>query len=432
MGLIRTVFNAATGSASSVLADQWKEFFYCEAIPVDVLMVKGEHRVNPNSVNTKGTENIISNGSIVAVADGQAMVIVEQGKVVEFCAEPGEFVYDTSTEPSIFHGQLGSSIRDTFMNIGKRFTFGGQAPKDQRVYYFNLREITENKYGTPSPIPFRVVDQNIGLDIDISIRCNGKYSYRLTNPLLFYTNVSGNVAQAYRRTELDAQLKAELLSALQPAFAQISATGIRYSALPGHTREISEALNQELSQQWAYLRGISISSFSIKSVTASPEDEQMIKDLQRKAVMRNPGMAGATMVMAQADAMRGAAENQGGAMMGFMGLNQAMNAGGANANTFFQMDEQQRQAAPQQAAPQQPQAAGWACACNTVNSGRFCSNCGSPQPAAPAGWACACGVQNSGNFCSECGTPKPAAGWTCSCGVANEGRFCSECGSQKQ
>ena len=450
MGLIRTVVGAATGAASSVLADQWKEFFYCEAIPVDVLMVKGQHRVNPNSVNTGGTDNIISNGSIIAVADGQAMMIVEQGKVVEFCAEPGEFVYDSSTEPSIFHGQLGQSIRDTFANIGKRFTFGGQAPKDQRVYYFNLREITENKYGTPNPIPFRVVDQNIGLDIDISIRCNGKYSYKLTNPLLFYTNVSGNVAQAYRRTEIDAQLKAELLTALQPAFAKISAMGIRYSALPGHTSEISEALNQELSQKWAYLRGISISSFSIKSVTASPEDEQMIKDLQRKAVMRNPGMAGATIVAAQADAMRGAAENAGGAMMGFMGLNAAMNAG-SNANTFFQMDEQQnqaaqqlaaqqqaaqQQAASQQAMPPQPQpqplAGGWTCSCNTVNSGRFCSECGSPQPAPPVAntWACSCGTENSGNFCSECGTPRPT-GWTCSCGTMNTGRFCSECGSQR-
>ena len=443
MGLIRTVIGAATGAVSSVVADQWKEFFYCEAIPIDVLVVKGQHRVNPNSVNTAGTDNIISSGSIIAVADGQAMMIVEQGKVVEFCAEPGEFIYDSSTEPSIFHGQLGQSIRDTFANIGKRFTFGGQAPKDQRVYYFNLREITENKYGTPNPIPFRIVDQNIGLDIDISIRCNGKYSYKLTNPLLFYTNVSGNVAQAYRRTEIDAQLKAELLTALQPAFAKISTMGIRYSALPGHTSEISEALNQELSQKWAYLRGISISSFSIKSVTASPEDEQMIKDLQRKAVMRNPGMAGATIVTAQADAMRGAAENAGGAMMGFMGLNAAMNAG-SNANMFFQMDEQQNQMAQQQAVAQQtaptqnpvsqPQAAGgWTCSCSTVNNGRFCSDCGSPQPApAPLAnaWACSCGAQNQGNFCSECGAPRPT-GWTCSCGNVNTGRFCPECGNQK-
>ena len=432
MGLIRTVWNAGTGSVSGALADQWKRFFYCEAIPVDVLVLKGQFRENPNLANANSTDNIIASGSVIAVADGQAMAIVEQGQVVEFCAEPGEFIFDASTEPSIFNGPLGENIKATFSNIGKRFTFGGQAAKDQRVYYFNLREITENKYGTVNPIPFRVVDQNIGLDIDISIRCNGKYSYKLTDPLLFYTNVSGNVAQAYRRSDIDAQLKAELLSALQPAFARISATGIRYSALPGHTQEISAALNQELSQKWTNLRGISIASFSINSVTASPEDEQMIKDLQRKAVMRNPGMAGAAIVSAQADAMRGAAENAGGAMMGFMGLNQAMNAGGANAGAFFQMDEQQRQAAP---APQQAQnqATGWSCNCGTINSGRFCSECGTPQPAPANAWKCTCGIDNTGRFCSECGVPRPTltADWTCNCGIVNTGRFCSECGTPR-
>jgi len=435
MGLVRTVFNTATNSVSGVLADQWKEFFYSEALPVDVLVARGHMRVNPNSANRPSNDNIISNGSIVAVADGQAMAIVEQGKVVEFSAEAGEFVFDSGTEPSIFHGPLDQSIKATFNNVVKRFTFGGQAPKDQRVYYFNLREITENKYGTPNPIPFRVVDTNIGLDIDISIRCNGKYSYRLTDPMLFYTNVSGNVAQAYRRSDIDAQLKSELLSALQPAFARISAMGIRYSALPGHTQEIAAALNQELSAKWSDLRGISIASFSIKSVSASPEDEQMIKNLQSTAVMRNAGMAGAALVSAQADAMRSAAENQGGAMMGFMGMNQAMNAGGANAGTFLQMDEQQRMA-QSAATASAPVSGGWQCSCGTSNTGRFCSDCGTAQPApAPVAdaWQCSCGVSNSGRFCSECGTPRPAPAenWACNCGTVNTGRFCSECGTAK-
>ncbi|MCL2563401.1 MAG: SPFH domain-containing protein [Oscillospiraceae bacterium] len=425
MGLIR----AAKGAIGGVLADQWKEFFYCEAIPTDIILIKGQHRVNPGSANTKGSDNIISNGSVIAVADGQAMAIVEQGQVVEFCAEPGEFIFDTSTEPSIFHGPLGKNIIDTFKNVGKRFTFGGQPGKDQRVYYFNIKEITGNKYGTPQPIPFRVVDNNIGLDIDISIRCHGKYSYRLTDPLLFYTNVSGNVAQAYRRDQIDAQLKAELLTALQPAFAQISAQGIRYSALPGHTAEVSAALNEILSEKWTNLRGISIATFSIKSVTASPEDEQLIKDLQRKAVMRNADMAGATLVSAQADAMRAAAANESGgmgAMMGFMGMNAAMNAGAnANAGQFFQMAEQQQQAAPAAA----PSAAiGWACPCGETNTGRFCSECGTAQPAPPDTWACPCGEANTGRFCSECGAQRPSAGWTCECGAQNTGRFCSECG----
>jgi len=424
MGLIR----AAAGSIGGVLADQWKEFFYCEAISTDVLVVKGQSRVDPRSANRKGSDNIISNGSVIAVADGQAMLIVEQGQIVEFCAEPGEFVYDESTEPSIFHGPLGESIKETFKNIGKRFTFGGQPGKDQRVYYFNLKEITDNKYGTPAPIPFRVVDNNIGLDIDISIRCNGKYSYRIIDPLLFYANVCGNVAQAYRRAELDGLLKAELLTKLQPAFARVSEMGIRYSALPGHTLEIANALNELLSEKWSKLRGLSIASFNIKSVTASPEDEQLIKDLQRKAVMRNADMAGATLVTAQADAMRNAADNPGGAMMGFLGMNAAMQAG-SNAGGFFQMADQQRAAAPQ------PEAAanGWTCACGAVNTGRFCSECGTPQPAPANAWTCACNAVNTGNFCSECGTGRPAAGtWACSCGAENTGRFCSECGKPRE
>ena len=425
MGLVRAIGGAVGG----VLADQWKDFFYCEAISADVLVVKGQQRTDPRSANRKGTDNIIVSGSVIAVADGQAMLIVEQGQIVEFCAEPGEFVWDASTEPSIFHGPLGEGIKDTFKNIGKRFTFGGQPGKDQRVYYFNLKEITENKYGTPAPIPFRVVDNNIGLDIDISIRCNGKYSYRITDPMLFYANVCGNVAQAYRRSELDGQLKAELLTKLQPAFARVSAEGIRYSALPGHTLEIATALNELLSEKWSRLRGLSISSFNIKSVSASPEDEQLIKDLQRKAVMRNADMAGATLVTAQADAMRGAAENPGGAMMGFLGMNAAMNAG-SNAGGFFQMADQQRAAAPsQQAAPPQN---GWTCACGAVNTGRFCSECGTAQPKPADTWACACGTDNKGRFCSECGTAKPETDtWKCSCGVENTGRFCSECGSPR-
>ncbi|MCL2828751.1 MAG: SPFH domain-containing protein [Oscillospiraceae bacterium] len=424
MGLIR----AAKGAVGSVLADQWKEFFYCEAIPTDILVIKGKQRINSGSANTGGTDNIISDGSVVAVADGQAMAIVEQGQVVEFSAEPGEFIYDTGTEPSVFHGSLGESLLATFSNVGKRFTFGGQPGKDQRVYYFNLREITGNKYGTPQPIPFRVVDENIGLDIDISIRCHGQYSYRLTDPLLFYANVSGNVAQTYRRDEIDTILRSELLTALQPAFAQISAMGVRYSALPGHTAEMAAALNEQLCEKWSNLRGISIASFNIKSVTASPEDEQLIKELQRKAVMRNSDMAGATLVTAQADAMRGAAANEGGAMMGFLGMNAAMNTGGANAGQFFQMGEQQRQA---QANPSAPTiSSSWACACGETNTGRFCSECGTPQPVSNT-WPCPCGQANTGKFCSECGTPRPAGGWTCACGVANTGRFCSECGKSQ-
>ena len=425
MGLLK----AALGAAGSALGDQWKEYFYCDAIPETVLAVKGRKRVSGRSSNTRGSDNLITNGSLIAVADGQCMMIVEQGKVVEFTAEPGEFTYDTSTEPTVFAGDLGSSILETFKTVGKRFTFGGDTAKDQRVYYFNLKELVGNKYGTPSPVPFRVVDSNIGLDVDISIRCFGEYSYRISDPLLFYTNVCGNFADSFDRAQLDGQLKTELLTALQPAFARISEMGIRYSALPGHTLELADALNEVLSKKWRDLRGIEIVSFGVSSVKASEEDEAMIKEMQRNAAFRNPGMAAAHLVGAQAAAMQNAAKNTGGAAMAFMGMNMAQQAGGFNTQSLFEMSQSQQQAAAPAPAP-----GSWKCACGSVATGKFCPECGAKKP--EAGWKCACGAVNKGKFCSECGAKKPAAEplYRCDkCGwepedPAHPPRFCPECG----
>ena len=243
MGLVK----AALGAASGVMGDQWKEYFTCSALPADVLAVKGEKKQSGRSANRHGSENIITDGSIVAVAEGQ-------------CALIGEYTYNTGTQPSLLSGGLAKNIDDAFAEMGKRFAFGGQEATDQRIYYINTKELPGNKYGTPSPVPFRVVDQRAGIDMDISIRCFGEYSYRITNPILFYTNVCGNVENAYLRETLDSQLKTELLTALQPAFAKISEQGIRYSALPGHTMEMADALNEVLSAKWKNLRGIEIVS----------------------------------------------------------------------------------------------------------------------------------------------------------------------------
>ncbi|MCI9431142.1 MAG: SPFH domain-containing protein [Oscillospiraceae bacterium] len=425
MGLIK----AALGSAGGVLADQWKEYFYCESIPADILAMKGQKRTSGRSSNTKGSDNIITSGSIIAVADGQCMMIVEQGKVVEVCAEPGEFTFDASTEPSIFSGNLGESIGQVFQQIGKRFTFGGEAPKDQRVYYFNTKEIIGNKYGTASPVPFRVVDQWAGIDLDISIRCFGEYSYKLVNPLLFYTNVCGNVAQSYSRTEIDSQLKSELLTALQPAFARISEMGIRCSALPGHTEELSQALKDILSEKWRDRRGIEIGAVGVNSVKANEEDEQMIKEMQREAAYSDPTRAAGALTRAQAEAMKAAASNTAtGPAMAFMGMGMAGQMGGMNAQNLYAMGQQQAQ----QPAPAAP--AGWTCSCGQGgNTGKFCQSCGKPQPAPAGSWQCSCGATATGKFCPECSKPKPAdsAGWTCSCGVVNKGKFCAECGKPK-
>ena len=421
MGLIK----AALGSTGGVLADQWREYFYCDSMESDVLVSKGNKRVGRRSSNTKSSDNIISNGAVIAVNEGQCMMIVDQGQIVEFAAEPGEFTWNASAESTIFYGGLGSGLKGSWENLKRRFTFGADTGKDQRVYFFNLKEIIGNKYGTPTPVPFRVVDQNIGLDMDVSIRCNGEYSYRISDPMLFYKNVCGNVTQDYTRSQLDSQLKSEFLTALQPAFAKISTLGIRYSALPGHTMEIAQAMNQVLSDKWSNLRGISIVSVGVNSVTASAEDEATIKELQKSAVFRNTNMAAAHMVQAQAEAMKAAASNPNGAMMGFMGMNMAQMAGGFNANNLFQMGQQQQPAAPA--------VNGWTCKCGTVNTGKFCTECGSSQ-----GWTCSCGAVNKGKFCSECGAKKPAAEplYACDkCGWEPEDpkhppRFCPECGDR--
>ena len=425
MGLIK----AAMGAAGGVLADQWKEFFYCDAIPENVLAVKGRKKTGKRSSNTKGDDNVISNGSVIAVADGQCMLIVDQGKIVDMCAVAGEYTYDMSSEPSIFTGELGEGIKNVFNNMANRFTFGGEAPKDQRIYYFNTKELIGNKYGTPSPVPFRVVDQRAGIDIDVGIRCFGEYSYHISNPMLFYTNVCGNVSEEYTRDRLDSQLKTELLTALQPAFAKIGENGIRYSQLPGHTLELADALNAVLSKKWRDLRGIEIVSFGVSSVTADEEDEKMLKELQRNAAFMDPTRAAAHLVGSQGDAMKMAANNQGGAAMAFMGMNMAGQAGGMNAGNLFAMGQQQ--AAQQPAAPAAP--AGWTCACGHAgNTGKFCAECGQPKPAPAGEWKCACGAVNTGKFCAECGQPKPASDeWTCACGTVNKGKFCANCGQPR-
>lgn len=431
MGLIK----AAIGAVDGVLADQWKEFFYCDALDADTLVAKGMKRISSRgrSSNISGEDNIISNGSVISVNNGQCMIIVEQGKVVEICAEPGEYTYDKSTEPTVFEGDLGTSLMEVFKRMGKRFTFGGDTGKDQRVYYFNTKEIIGNKYGTPQPIPFRITDASLGLNAVVSIRCFGEYSYRLVNPILFYTNVCGNVEGTYSRSEIDSQLKTELLTALQPAFAQISSQGIRYDELPGHTMEIADALNRVLGRQWGERRGIEVVSFGVSSVTANPEDEKRLKDLQFSTPLTNPAMAAARIAGAQAQAMQDAAKNEGGmgAMGAFMGMGMAQNAGGINAGQLFQMAGQQAQAAPP---PSSAAAGGWTCSCGHAgNMGKFCSECGKPQPAPASAWTCSCGhAGNTGKFCEECGKPKPAGPWTCSCGTQNEGKFCSNCGKPRQ
>lgn len=432
MGLIK----AGLGAVGGVLADQWKEYFYCDSLTPDVLMTKGRKRTSGRSSNTSAEDNIISNGSVIAVNNGQCMIIVEQGKVVDLCAEPGEYTYDKSTEPTVFTGELTESVVDVFKRIGKRFTFGGDTGKDQRVYYFNTKEIIGNKYGTPAEIPFKTVDEDTNLKLTVRIRCFGEYSYKIIDPILFYTNVAGNSGDEYLRSQLDSQLKSELLTSLQKAFSKVSAMRIDYTELPGRGEEIADALNEVLSEKWMNLRGIKVVSFGVNSVKANEEDEAKIQKLQMGMAMSNPAMGAGILVDAQSDAMRTAAGNEGGmgAAFGFMGMNMAGAAGGMNAGNLYGMAAQQQQAAMQSAPPQvpvSPAPAGWACECgHSGNTGKFCGNCGKPQPVSQD-WTCECGAHNTGKFCGNCGKPKPAGEWDCECGTHNTGKFCGNCGKPR-
>ena len=441
MGLLQ----AGIGALSGVLADQWREYFYCDSMPENVLMTKGVKRTGSRNANTKGEDNIITNGSIIAVNEGQCMMIVEQGAIVEFSAQAGEFVWDNSTEPSIFYGNLSDNLKSTWEILKKRFTFGANPAKDQRIYYFNTKEIIGNKYGTANPVPFRVVYNNIGagLELEVSVKCFGEYSYKITNPMLFYKNVCSNVTDSYTRDRIDSQMRSEMMTALQPAFARISDMGIKYSSLPGHTTELAQCLNEELSAKWRDLRGIEMVSLGISSIKASDEDEQRIKELQQSAALRDPTMAAAYLASSQGAAMQNAAKNEGaGAFAAFAGINMAQGMGG-NVGNLFQMGQQQQQyQQPAQQPVQQPvqQAApaanGWKCECGAVNTGKFCMECGKPQPKAE-GWTCTnCGAVNKGKFCMECGAKKPDSAplYKCDkCGwepndPKNPPKFCPQCG----
>ena len=442
MGLIK----AGIGALGGTLADQWKEFFYCDALPNNVLMRRGQKQISGRSSNTNGNDNIISNGSGIAVADGQCMIIVEQGKIVEVCAEPGEFTYNSSTEPSIFAGNLGDSIIETFKTIGKRFTYGGDTGKDQRVYYFNTKEILDNKFGTANPIMFEVVNKRIGMSRTVQVRCNGVYTYVITDPLTFYTRLCGNVANEFTRDEIDAQLKVEFVDALQPAFGALSEQELRPAQIPGKAKELKAAMNDALRQEWINNRGISVGKIALNPITLTEADMKKINEMEDAATMgSNPFMMAGRMTNATADAMQTAAGNSAGAMTGFMGMGMVGMGGnggfGAAQNLYgmgqqMQQNQMQQQNQPQQPAPAQAQNT-WKCACGATATGKFCPECGAkkPEPVQADAWKCSCGATATGKFCPECGAKKPepvqADGWICSCGTVNKGKFCQNCGAKK-
>ena len=415
MGLLK----AAIGSFSGTFADQWKEYFTCDSLSEDILAVKGVKHGGRRSSNTKGSENVISNGSGIVVADGQCMMIVDGGKVVEFAAEPGEYTFDSSLEPSVFYGGFGKGLLETFKTMGRRFTYGGDEARDQRVYYFNTKELLGNKFGTANPVPFRLMDRRIDLDVDLSVRCAGTYSYRISDPIKFYSSISGNFDGEYRRSALDPQLKSEFISALQPAFGELSRLGLRPNEIVAHTEELERALNKALSQEWGSLRGLEVVSVAIATLTIPEEDQALIKEAQMSVVYSDASRAAGLYVKSQSEAMKSAASNPNGAFAGFMGMGMA--GGNADPSSLFRMAEEKKKEKKDV----------WVCSCGKENTGKFCTECGSKKAES---WVCSCGAVNTGKFCSECGKKRsegvkcPTCGWTAPEGSSP--KFCPECGSR--
>ena len=433
MGLIKV----ALGAVGEVISDQYKEFYTMDSFSDDILVKRARRNTNGRTANN-GNEDIISNGSLIIIHDGQAMALVDQGEVVEFSAVPGHFVYNSSTEPSIFEGSLGENIKNTFKAMGRRIAFGGNTAHDQRIYYFNLKEIKNNLYGTPTPVMFRAVDKNIGLDMEVDLKCNGSFTYFLENPILFYKKLCANIKDEFNRKEIAGLLRDTFVTALQPALGKVAQLQIRPAQISDHIPELCAALKESLKTEWTE-RGIRLGEVYMNPPSMPDDQRETFRKLQTRAVLRNADMAAATLAEAQAEAMKTAAGNENGAMMGFMGMNMAQMTGGMNAQNLYQMSAQQKQQEQQMAqmqAQQQAAANTWTCACGAKATGKFCPECGAKKPEPkPAGdsWTCACGTVNTGKFCLECGKPKPVEteGWTCTCGAVNKGKFCPECGAKK-
>lgn len=425
MGILKAALTAAT----STMADQWLEFYSCESMPAEALVVRAKKQTGKRSSNTKGNENVISDGSKIVVNEGQAMIMVEQGMITEIATEAGVYTYNSGESPSIFSSSLGRGIIDTFKEMWERMKFGGDAAKDQRIYFFNMKEILNNTFGTMNPVPFRMKYEDLGRPFTVNVKCNGTYTFKISDPVLFYTNVCGNVTNTYDRKTLDMQIRSEFLDALVPAFVDLSEKGIRYDQLAGGNAHVKEAIKNSLVSNWEHNRGILLTGVYINSSTIPDSDLKKIQEYEDKAWLRDPSNAATLLAEAQAEAMKTAAGNSGGAAMGFFGMNLASQAGGMSAQNLYAMGAAQQAAAQQQAANN---ANTWKCQCGTENTGKFCNNCGSAKPAPAGSWKCKCGAENTGKFCADCGAPKPSEdGWNCSCGAVNKGKFCAECGKPK-
>ncbi|MFV0466980.1 MAG: SPFH domain-containing protein [Lachnospiraceae bacterium] len=435
MGIIR----AAAQAVGTGFADQWLEVIEPDDMGDQTVFTSGIK--TRKGQNVKGTDNTISDGSIIHVYDNQMMLLVDGGKVVDYTAEPGYYKVDNSSIPSLFNGQLKETVKESF----SRIKFGGQTPFKQLVFYLNLQEIKGIKFGTRNPVNYFDNFYNA----ELFLRAHGTYSIQITDPLRFYEQVIPRNGEHVDIDDINEQYLSEFLEALQASINQMSADGIRISYVPSKGRELSKYMAEILDEEWRQIRGMEVLSVGIASISYDEESQKMIQMRNQGAMLSDASVREGYVQGAMARGIENAGSNAAGSMAGFMGVGLGMSAGGnlAEATSRANMaqmqqqnqNEQNRQAAQMQqnqAAQQSAQAANaagaWVCESGHENTGKFCSECGKSKPETES-WTCECGHENSGKFCSECGKQKPEAStWTCSCGHENTGKFCSECGTSKE
>lgn len=422
MGIIKAFFDAMGGA----LADQWQEVIEADSMSDTTVFAKGVavRSGDKRNSNKKGTEDAISNGSIIHVYPGQFMMLVEGGKIIDFTAEEGYYKVDNSAAPSLFAGQFGEAILDAF----RRIKFGGTPSYSQKAYFINLQEIKGIKFGTRAPVNYFDNFYNS----ELFLRAHGTYSIKVSDPIKFYTEVIPKNKDKVDIREINEQYLSEFLEALTAAMNKMSMDGIRISHVASQSRELSRYMANELDADWKEMRGFEIQAVGIASVSYDEDSRKLIDMRNQGAMLGDPTVREGYVQGAMARGFEAAGNNEGGATGAFVGMGMGMGAAGSVVGAMSETNRRQMEAEGARTAP----AAGWTCSCGATNSGKFCTECGKAKPQPIGTWTCSCGNVSSGKFCSECGKPKPEAekpgNWFCpDCGSKNSGKFCTMCGKPK-
>jgi membrane protease subunit (stomatin/prohibitin family) len=416
MGIIKAVGSAISGG----FADQWLETIEASDMSDHTVFASGV-KIRKGQ-NTKGTDNLVSNGSMIHLKDNQFMMLVDGGKVVDYTAEPGYYQVNNSSAPSLFNGQFGDAIKESF----NRIKFGGETPYKQQVYFINLQEIKGIKFGTRNPVNYFDSFYNA----ELFLRTHGTYSIKITDPLKFYAEVIPKNKSKVDFEEINEQYTDEFLSALQSSINQMSADGIRISFVSSKGRELGKYMAETLDEDWTKTRGMEIQSVGIGSISYTEDSQDLINLRNQGAMMSDPSIREGYVQKNIAEGLKAAGSNKNGSMSGFMGMGLGMQTGGNFMAAASQSNMQQmKQSEPVKMEPVTKNT--WKCSCGAENVGKFCPECGAKKPENKT-WICSCGNTNTGKFCSECGKERPnQSSWVCECGAVNTGKFCPECGKMR-